>query len=191
MKNVVHICCILVFTLSCMVAFSPACAEEPKGKTPALKLFKEKAAGYTTEYPADWVYEVSGTSTFVFSGPSGTRAFYSTVSIQNLLSVKAGGSYRDVDSVVSDLVRQFQTAGGFKMSGITPFRYSKGGVQLTGKEFVAEYTKSGTKFKQWVIVLPRPGERIFHTWFYTSPMEQYDEFLGTAKAMLNSWTIIE
>jgi hypothetical protein len=191
MKNMPRICLIAVLIMSCMLSFLPVCAQGPKEKAPPVKLFQEKSAGYTLEYPADWAYESPDKGTFVFSGPSGTRAFYSTVSFQNLLSDKSGGKYRDVDSVVSDLISQFATAAGSKRPGISPYVYSKGGTRLAGKEFVVEYVKEGTRFKQWVIVLPTSSGRILRTWFYTSPEAQYDEFLNTAKAILNSWTIID
>lgn len=191
MKNVPRVCLVTVLIISCMLSFSPLCAQGLKEKAPPVKLFQENTAGYTLEYPADWVYEKPDKATFVFSGKSGTRAYYSTVSFQNLNSDKSGGKYHDLDAVVSDLISQFQTAARFKMSGISPFVYSKAGMRLTGKEFVVEYITDGTSFKQWVIVLPTPGGKLFRTWFYTSPADQYDEFLNIAKAILNSWTIIQ
>lgn len=191
MKNMPRVCLIAVLIMSCMLSFSPVCAQGPKEKAPPVKLFQEKSAGYTLEYPSDWVYESPDKGTFVFSGPSGTKAFYSTVSLQNLLSDKSGGRYRDVDALVNDLIRQFETAAGFKRSGISPYVYSKGGMRLAGKELVVEYVKDGTRFKQWVIVLPTSSGKILRTWFYTSPAAQYDEFLNTAKAILDSWTITD
>ncbi|MCX5811673.1 MAG: hypothetical protein NT178_03910 [Proteobacteria bacterium] len=156
-----------------------------------MKLFQEQGAGYNIEYPYDWTYAKSGT-TFVFSGLSGTKAYFSTVSIQNLLSTKAKvGKYQNVDAVVSDLLNQLETAKEFKRSGIEPFPYSKGSMQLIGKHFIVEYIRDGERFRQWIIVLPRPKGEAFHAWFYTSPITQYDEFLGIAKAMLNSWIITE
>jgi hypothetical protein len=54
-----------------------------------------------------------------------------------------------------------------------------------------EYVMAGERYKQWVIVIPRPKGDIFHTWFYTSPINQYNDFFNIAKAMLDSWTITE
>lgn len=155
------------------------------------KLFQEKWAGYTIEYPVDWVYEKSG-STVVFSGQSGTRAYYSTVSIQNLLSSKVkGGKYQDVNAVINNFLGQLAKTKGFRKSDVTPFIYSKDNKKLIGKQFIGEYSKDGDRFRQWTIVIPRPKKDAFHTWFYTSPMSQYDEFSGIVKTMLNSWTITE
>lgn len=158
----------------------------------AAKLFQDKRAGYTIEYPDNWIYEKSGNSTVVFSGQSGTKAYYSTVSIQNLLSNKMkAGKYQDVDAVVDNFLGQLAKAKGSRKSDITNFIYSRGNLKLMGKQFIGEYSKDGERFRQWTIVLPRPNGEAFHTWFYTSPTKQYDEFLVTATTMLNSWIIAE
>lgn len=154
------------------------------------KLFQEKWAGYTIEYPDNWTYEKPDGSTVVFSGQSGTKAYYSTVSIQNLLSSKAnGGKYQDVDAVINNFLGQLAKAKGFRTSDITPFVYLKGSKKLVGRQFVGEYSKDGESFRQWTIVIPRPQGDAFHTWFYTSPIKQYNEFSGIAKTMLDSWII--
>ena len=187
--------CICFFTVIIFIIlpFSSVCAQEPKGKGLPAMLFQEKGAGYTIEYPGDWVYERSADGvTFIFSGPSGTKAYHSTVSIQNLLSEKSkAGKYRDADAVVNDLLSLFEKQNGFTKSAVKPFTYSKGPLRLTGKQFSVEYSVDKHVFRQWVIVLPRPRGEIFHVWFYTSPALQYDEFSGTARAMLDSWIILE
>jgi hypothetical protein len=101
------------------------------------------------------------------------------------------GKYQDVDAVIGDLIGQLSTTKELKRSGIEPFPYSKGNVNLMGKQFVAQYRKDEEMFRQWIVVLPRPKGEVFHTWFYTSPITQYDNFLGIAKTMLNSWSIAE
>ncbi|MCX5815919.1 MAG: hypothetical protein NTX75_06695 [Proteobacteria bacterium] len=190
MKNTLYICFSSVL-ICCLLSFSSICAQELTGREPPTKLFQEQGAGYVIEYPYGWTYVKSGI-TVVFSGLSGTKAYFSTVSIQNLLSTKAkAGKYQDVDAVIGDFLNQLKTAKEFKRSNIEPFPYSKGSVHLMGKQFVGEYWRDGERFRQWIIVLPRPKGEAFHAWFYTSPITQYDEFLGTAKIMLNSWIIVE
>ena len=155
-------------------------------------LFQEQGFGYVIKYPSDWIYEVSAGKTIIFSGARGTKAYFSTVSIQNLLSTKKeGGKFRDIDAVADDLINQLKTAQDMKMSVIKPFSYSKGRMRLDGKQFTTEYSLQGVRYKQWVIVLPGPKGDIFHTWFYTSPLNQYNNFESISQAMLDSWTIIE
>lgn len=175
--------------MCCLPLFSSVQAQELKGKPP-VKIYHEKGAVYTIEYPHDWVYEKAGSIAVVFSGPSGTKAYYSTVSIQNLLSkMVSGGRYQNLDALISDILGQLSKAKGFRRSNIEPFDYSKGSIKLTGKQFVAEYQRDGESFRQWCIMIQRPKGDAFHTWFYTSPVTQYDEFSGIAKTMLDSWTI--
>jgi hypothetical protein len=190
MKNKSYVCFSSIL-ICCLLLLSSVRAQELTGRPSSTKLFQEQGTGYTIEYPNDWTYTKSGT-TVVFSGLSGTKAYFSTVSIQNLLSTKvSSGKFQDVDAVIGGLLRQLETAKEFKRSGTEPFSYSKGNVHLMGKQFVVQYWRDGERFRQWIIVLPRPKGEAFHAWFYTSPITQYDEFLGIAKTMLNSWSIAE
>jgi hypothetical protein len=162
------------------------------GEAFATNVFNEQGFGYTIQYPDGWVYEVPDGATVVFSGPRGTKAYFSTVSIQNLFSTKKEkGKYRDIGVVVDNLIGQLKTAKNVTISIVKPFSYSKGTMKLDGRQFTAEYTLGNDRFKQLSIVIPRPKEDIFHTWFYTSALSQYNEFESIALAMLDSWTIIE
>ena len=69
--------------------------------------------------------------------------------------------------------------------------YSKGKVALKGKQFMTQYSQGNDRCKQWLIIIPRPAGTVFHTWFYTSRIAQYNEFLPIAQLMLNAWTIVE
>ena len=69
------------------------------------------------------------------------------------------------------------------------YTYSKGRMALTGKQFVTEYSLQGEKYKQWVVVLPRPAGDVFHVWSFVSQAKSYDNNLDTAKAMLSSLII--
>ena len=54
---------------------------------------------------------------------------------------------------------------------------------------MAEYTNNKERFKQWVIIIERPGKEVYHIWSYTSPSAQYDEYLAVGSDMLDSWVI--
>ena len=159
--------------------------------TPAgYKTFQEGSFGYTINYPSDWVYTKPSQYTVVFSGKEGMDAYYSTVSIQNIASSKAGGKHENVDSLAKSLKDQITTgAENGKISDEKAFDCSADGEKLTAKGFKAEYARQGENFKQWVVVVQRADGKAFHVWSYTSPAAQYDTFLGTAQAILDSWAI--
>ncbi|MRR16291.1 MAG: hypothetical protein EG826_07525 [Deltaproteobacteria bacterium] len=161
------------------------------GKINLAKIFKEPGFGYTIDLPPDWVYDIQPGKTIVFSGPSGTKAWFSTVSIQNLRSVKSGGKYADVNALINEFKAQLRAAGDTKFSDEEIVYYRKNNTSLQGKQFMAEYTTDKTRFKQWLIIIPRSNGDLFHAWFYTSPINQYNDFLDIAKAMLDSWMLIE
>lgn len=176
----------IAVTVACLISFSTTQAQNSL----VPKIFQEDSLGYSIQYPYDWVYSKDDPMTIVFSGASGTRAWYSTVSIQNILSAKLKGKYKDLDELAEDLKGQFKTgAKNVAFSGMENFSYNKNFI-LSGKQFTAEYTDQGTRFKQWLILIARPEGGIFYAWFYTSRIEQYNEFLPAAKAMLGSWTIL-
>jgi hypothetical protein len=155
-------------------------------------LFQEKGFGYTIQYPSDWIYSKASAYIVVFSGKEGTDAFYSTVSIQNVASTKRGGKYEDINSFITDL--KDQLIAGAKNTRIYNEKtlvYEKNWIKLIGEEFITEYTRQGEHFKQWIVVVKRENGEIFYGWFYTAPKNIYNAFLPLAKAMMDSWTIIE
>jgi hypothetical protein len=162
-------------------------------KEPQIALgntFQESGFGYTVKYPGDWVYTKPSQYTVVFSGKEGTDAYYSTVSIQNIAPSKAGGKHQDVDSLVKSLKDQITTGTeNGKISDEKAFDCSAEGEKLTAKGFKAEYARQGENFKQCVVVVQRADGKAFHIWSYTSPAVQYDTFLSTAQAILDSWAI--
>ena len=159
------------------------------GKVPLENTFQEGAFGFTMRYPDDWVYEASG-YTVIFSGKKDTAAYYSTVNIQNLASIKSGGTYENVDSVISDFKQQLETASNTKVYSEKTFVYTmEDGEKLTGGQFTAEYTYQGEAFKLIQVAVPRSDGKAFYAWAYTSPIGQFDTYLGIAQAMLDSWVI--
>jgi hypothetical protein len=156
------------------------------------KVFQEKGFGYTIEYPAGWIYTTQSAHTVIFSGKKETEAYYSTVSIHNLLSTKhKEGQYKDIDAIIEEYQKQLKTAQDAKIYHPEPFVYKKDGVKLTGKQFMAEYTLQRERYKQWMIIILRNDGEVFHVWIYVSPVKRYETYLGIAKAMLDSWVILE
>jgi hypothetical protein len=156
------------------------------------KVFQEKGFGYTIEYPAGWIYTTQSAHTVIFSGKKETEAYYSTVSIHDLLSTKhKEGQYKDIDVIIEEYEKQLKTAQDAKIYHPEPFVYKKDGVKLTGKQFMAEYTLQRERYKQWMIIILRNDGEVFHVWIYVSPVKRYETYLGIAKAMLDSWVILE
>lgn len=151
------------------------------------KVFQEKGFGYTIEYPADWIYTTQSTHTVIFGWKKEAE-----VSIHNLLSTKhKEGQYKDIDAIIEEYEKQLKTAQDAKIYHPEPFVYKKDGVTLTGKQFMAEYTLQGERYKQWMIIILRNDGEVFHVWIYVSPVKRYETYLGIAKAMLDSWVILE
>jgi hypothetical protein len=152
-------------------------------------IFKEAGSGFTMGYPGDWSYQSRSPHTVIFSGKKGPEAGV-TVGMQNLSSTKVQeGRYKDVQAVIAELENQLRVGKDVKVFSEKPFKYAKGGVTLQGKEFTAEYTYKNQRFRQWVIVIPRPDGTVFHNWFFLAPANSYHTYLGTAQAMLNSLTL--
>ena len=183
-----------VFCIAIVLTFITAApleaGDQGKGKT-LTNIFKEQNLGYSMSYPGDWVYTFQAPHIVVFSAKKGAVG-ETTVSIRNLNSTLVpGGKYKDVDSVIESLLNQLKTTKNVIVYNPEPYEYNKGQVKLTGKQVVAEYTLQGEKYKQWVVVLPRAAGDVFHLWSFVSQAKTYDNNLGTARAMLSSFTIIQ
>ena len=183
-----------VFCVAFALAFTAVAHLEAgdQGKAKALgNTFKEQNLGYSMSYPGDWVYTFQAPHIVVFSAKKGSVG-EATVSIRNLNSTLVpGGRYKDIDSVIDGLMNQLKRTKDVMVYNPEPYVYSKGQLNLTGKQLVAEYTLQGEKYKQWVVVLPRSGGDVFHLWSFVSQAKAYDHNLSVAKAMLNSLTIIQ
>jgi len=156
----------------------------------AENIFKESGYGYTLTYPNDWAYAKKSPHIIVFAKKAGANA--PVVGVQNLLSKKVkDGKYTDINAVAADFENQLRITKQAKVYPVETYTYNKNGVKLTGKQFIAEYIFKNNNFKQLVIVIPRKNEEIFHVWIYSAQAEQYDKYLPTVRAMLDSWIISE
>ncbi|MDR2017941.1 MAG: hypothetical protein LBQ00_03550 [Syntrophobacterales bacterium] len=153
--------------------------------------FKGQNLEYNVSYPNDWVYTFQAPYIVVFSAKK-VASGEATISIRNLNStLVAGGRFKDVDSVIDGLLNQLKTTKDAVVYDPELYIYSEGQTKLTGKQVVVEYILQGEKYKQWVVVLPRVAGDVFHVWSFVSKAKSYDANLVIAKAMLNSFTIIQ
>ncbi|MBM3250439.1 MAG: hypothetical protein FJZ09_06360 [Candidatus Omnitrophica bacterium] len=153
-------------------------------------IFKQEDAGYTIRFPSGWIVKKQSENTYIFSGKEGSLGYYSTINIQKLRSKKNGGIYGNVDEVVEGFKKDFLSGdANVKFFDGRGFKYADKNVQLEGKQFKAEYTMQGTKFRQWLVVISDYSQDYFYAFSYTSPADQYDFFSWIAELMLETWRI--
>ncbi len=166
----------------------------PAAPTPAVKnasqRFNEPGFGYAIDFPADWEMEKSAAYTAIFSGRQGTSAYDAIVSVQNVQPAKSGKPEDAVRMAFQDLKSQLgKTAAGLEFDGEKAVSYSKRGVTLAGRQFVATYNHGGRVYRKWALVLPRPTGDVAHVWSYTAPANRFDAYRPVAENMLRSWII--
>ncbi len=185
MKKTIALSLSMVLVLCGVSAVMVWADDAPMG----TKVFDEKGFGYAIQYPDNWLYYTQQAHTAVFIGKGPGDRSLPTVMIKSLFSDKAGGTFKDVDSVIADLEKQLRAAEQAIVFNPEPFVYARDGLNLKGKQVVTEYTLKDEKFKEWALVLPRLNGEAFFVWAYTAPRKAYDEYLPVAKAMFHSWVI--
>jgi hypothetical protein len=158
---------------------------------PAIKTYQNRESRYSIQYPGNWEADSTEQGLVVFNGPKDTPSFYSTINIQTILTKKNGGEYASIGDFIKDIKKQARLQSKeTKFLNQTPYLLPRGTLEpLKGESFEFIYTYQHVTFKQWQIVLLRPDNQVFYAWAYTSPLDQYDNDLNIAKAMLSSWTI--
>lgn len=159
-------------------------------QTQGLKRFHEAKYGYAIDYPENWIASAEGPYTVVFSGPPGSDAYRSTVSVQNI-QPPAASSPSDAASAVLDDIKQAlgRTAGDLKFEAETPLYREDATGRLSGRQFLVSYTHGGERFRKWAIVMPRRSGNVAYIWSYTAPIAAFDRFRPLAEQMLDSWNI--
>ncbi len=171
----------------------PAGRPQTAPKEPAQvqgNVFSENGYGYRLEYPIEWMVEKPSAFTNVFSGKPGTPAYEAIVAVQNVQSNAVKNADEAALAIFSGLKSDLSgQAAGVDFIGEKPITYSKHGLTLVGRQFVATYNHQGRKFRKWALVLPRPDGNVAHIWSYTAPMDQFDAFRPVAESILNSFLI--
>ena len=152
--------------------------------------FQDGGLGYSIHYPEDWVYEKSKPYIVVFSGPEGSPAYYSTVTIQNLASTLMGGNFNSVDEVIEHFRIQMERGAALvSMTVPESFTVQADGKSMSGKVYTITYTRENTRFRQRMVILPRFDMKLFYAYMFTASAEDYDTYYPVARAMLETWTI--
>ncbi len=181
---------LFIMILVTFVFIQPSMSQDASKSTKGVKIFNEKGFGYSIQYPADWVYNKQQAHILLFSRKEGADKYVPIVGIQNLLSTKSrGGKFKNTSAVIDDFQNQLKITKHAKVFPAEPYVYNRSNMTLAGQQFVAEYNYKGVNNKQYLVVLPRINGDVFHVFIYSAPADQYEKYLDTAKAMLDSWII--
>lgn len=172
-----------------VMAAKPAEPEPaPEPSNPMMKVFSESGYGYQVAYPSDWNLEKMSAFTNVISGRKGTAAYDAMITMQNVKPSETAGD--PAQSAFTDLKSSLTSqALNVAFMGEKPVTYSKNGVTLTGRQFVANYEHGGRAFRKWALVLPRPDGQVAHIWSYTAPLDSFETYRPIAEGILNSLKI--
>jgi hypothetical protein len=155
---------------------------------PAMRVFSESGYGYRVAYPTDWNLEKMSAFTNVISGQKGTDAYEAMVTMQNVKPTDGNGDA--AQSAFANLKNSLASqAKNVAFMGEKPVTYTKNGLTLTGRQFVANYEHAGRAFRKWALVLPRPEGDVAHIWSYTAPLDTFETYRPIAEGILNSLKI--
>ena len=143
------------------------------------KPFSKPEFGYSIKYPDGWKYALSTENTVSFTNPEGEAE----ISIQNILGSASNGKYKTIDELIKDL--KAQISNSTVAPRFIPERdYALGSTAYKGKEFAAEYTMNGIKYRQWFVVIPRMDGKIFYSIYMLVPAESWTKYLSTGKEVI-------
>lgn len=167
-------CLCIVSVLVCM-SLSPAAQN---------KNYRNSAAGYELEYPADFTVKNIGSAT-VFSSRVEDKKYAFSPSV-NVVAVDLGGSVSDLDV----FYRQSKEALGRSLGTVKFIEDKKDTLSKTDAYrlvYASRQKKADFKFLQ---VLCVHNNRAY-VLTYTALQDQYDKFLKVAQAMIKSFRFIK
>lgn len=160
-----------------------------KSTSAELMTFTDPDKSYTIQYPGDWTHETTGKATILFSGPAGTPSNATAITIQPISTQGVAPQENPINLVITDLKKQIgdQTANA-SFSDINDVTLPSND-KIQGKSIIATYSYNGQMMKKMQYVFLDKDKNIIYSWSFTSPQNQYDNDLDTAKKMLDSWEI--
>ncbi len=169
--------------------------QSDNAKSGAVKLpnvYESKENQYSINYPANWEYSKPDKATVVIGGKEGSPDYDSTVNIQTVLTMKAGGKYKNVIEFMDSLKNQaLEQSDDTEILSEEPISIdaTADSIGMNGRYMVFTYTYQGVKFKQMQFVFERGDQEAFYAWAYTSPVQRYDTDYPIAKAMFATWAV--
>lgn len=161
----------------------------PADYAPALtKTFSRRGYSFTIDYPGHW-NEIIKDNIVILSGPGGSEEEFVTVTVQTLPSAETGGTYRNLEDVYSDLASSLNRMGGRIVEEKAAFNFPQNGQTLPGMGFGMEYEMRGTRYREMTCVI-QSNSRFFFQISYAAPVELFEKYEGTGRAILGSLAII-
>jgi hypothetical protein len=153
---------------------------------PDMHRFTDPGYGFLMDYPKEW--EVTKPTAFSasFSGPEGQASHDAVVSVQNVNPAGARSSEESATIATADLLKALDR-GTQHLTVLGEGKLS----ESPGSQFIARYDYSGTTYRKWAVVVPRPNGKIAHVWSFTAPDAAFDDFRPVAESMLRSWTLTQ
>ncbi len=153
---------------------------------PDMHRFTDPGYGFVIDYPKEW--EVTKPTAFSasFSGPEGQASHDAVVSVQNVNPAGARSSDESASIATADLLKALDQ-GTRHLTVLGEGKLA----ESPGSQFIARYDYSGTTYRKWAVVVPRPDGKIAHVWSFTAPDKAFDNFRPVAESMLRSWTLTQ
>lgn len=153
---------------------------------PDMNRFTEPGYGFLMDYPKAWTVNKPTAYTATFSGPEGATSHDAVVSVQNVNPTGAQSGDQAAVMATADLLKALQSGTrGMKVLGEGKL------AESPGSQFIARYEYSGTTYRKWAVVVPRPQGTIAHIWSFTAPETAFESYRPVAESMLRSWTLTQ
>jgi len=153
---------------------------------PNMKRFTEPGYGFLMDYPKEWTVAKPTAFTATFSGPEGSASHDAVVSVQNVNPAGANTGNQAAVMATADLLKALESG----TRGMTVLGEGKLS-ESPGSQFIARYEYSGTIYRKWAVVVPRPEGTIAHIWSFTAPDTAFENYRPVAESMLRSWTLTQ
>lgn len=153
-------------------------------------VYRNKEYRYSIHYPSNWDYQNEENAKVLFSGKKGTSSYNSLVTIQAIDPTIMTQKVNELQDLVSLLLKQMSdVSSNFKVINEGDVELASDPKKYYGKYFIATYDFEGSPFKKMQFVLQSDDGKLYYTWSYTSPIDQFDVDLPTVKSMYESWEI--
>lgn len=150
------------------------------------KLYEDKSAGYSINYPKTWSERKPGKGKLVLGDTLGESSIY----IDPLLSKKGGGIYENKKAVNDDYIGQFKgLAPDFSIVETGAFDLPKNPNNIHGTYFTATYTYKGKLLKRSQYVFDGADEQVFYVWAFVTSKDKFTQDSGVAQEILNTFDI--
>ncbi|MBF0094204.1 MAG: hypothetical protein HQL34_06640 [Alphaproteobacteria bacterium] len=175
-----------------MLALLLLLAAPARAGTDALpNAFAEKGFGYTLRYPGNWTLSRPGGYAVVIGGGEGSPQAKWIVGIDNRLSPQPGKPVAGANAIFEQYLNEVRASASQPIvERQAPFSLGRKGKETVGFQAVVQFNGNTERLSQWAVVVPRKSGTIVHIWTFTAPIETFAQALPTARAILESWSLL-